>query len=229
MNYNFKVKLDGKLIRPSKYMKYLEVFIDPNLKWNYNTKVLASKFSRSIGMLSRIRHYVNVDTLRTIYFAIFSSHLSYGSIIWAQNSSNQNVKRILRLQNKALRVISFANYRDHADPLYNNLNILKLNDSVKLNNLLLVYDSLNNRLPSVLNNVYTHVKSIHNYNTRSSSKLKLLIPKVDTTTHGLNSVEYKSIKDWNRFIDDYPNLKVQELKRSNFNRSLLHYFSGAYS
>ena len=161
------------------------MYIDPNLNWNYNTKILASKLSRSIGMLSKIRHYVNNETLRSIYFAIFSSHLSYGSIIWAQNPNNQNVKRISRLQNRALRVICFADYRVHANPLYKHQNILKFNDNVKMNNMLLVYDSLNNSLPAILNNIYTHSKDIHEHNTRCSSNQKLSLPKVETTTHGL--------------------------------------------
>ena len=229
MKYNLKVKLDGKLLRPSSYVKYLGMYIDSNLNWNFNTKVLSSKLSRSIGMLSKIRHYVNAETLKSIYFAIFASHLSYGSIIWAQNSSNQNVKRILRLQKRALRIISFANYRDHADPLYKNLNILKFTDNVKLRNILLVYDSLNSKLPSILNNMFTYSKSVHNHNTRSSSKLKLKLPEVNTTTHGLNSIKYQSISVWNKLIDEYPTINLQELKRSKLKRILLHYFSNKYT
>ncbi len=77
-------------------------------------------------MLSRIRHYINAETLRSIYFAIFSSHLLYGSIIWARNSSNLNVKRISKLQYRAVRIINFANYRDRADPIFKNIYILNL-------------------------------------------------------------------------------------------------------
>ena len=228
MNYNLKIKLDGKYLQPSNFVKYLGMYIDSNLNWNHNTKILASKLSRSIGMLSKIRHYVNIETLKSIYFAIFSSHLLYGSIIWAQNTSNQNVKRISRLQNRALRVINFANFRDNADPIYKNLNILKFTDNVKLNNILLVYDSLNDRLPLVLNNVYTYTKSIHDHNTRSASKLKLTLPDVDTTTHGINSIAYQSVKIWNEFIDEYPSINLQELKRSKIKSISLSHFSSKY-
>ena len=63
--------------------------------------------------------------------SLFFTLLSYGSIIWAQ-SSNNNVKRILRLQNKAFCIINLASYRDHANPLFNNLNVLKFADHVEL-------------------------------------------------------------------------------------------------
>ena len=49
-------------------------------------------------MLSKIRHHVGIKTLRSIYHAIFESHLSYASLAWAQNSSS--VKRLNILQKK---------------------------------------------------------------------------------------------------------------------------------
>ena len=57
VNYYLKAKLNGKLLKPSQYVKYLGMYIDPYLNWNHNTKILASKLARSLGMLSKIRHY----------------------------------------------------------------------------------------------------------------------------------------------------------------------------
>ena len=56
--------------------------IDSHLTWNYHTDMLAAKLSRNIEMLTKIRHYVTNDTLRTIYFRIFSSIMMYGSQVW---------------------------------------------------------------------------------------------------------------------------------------------------
>ena len=38
--------------------------------------------------LSKVRHYVNIKTLKLIYYAIFESHLSYSSLVQAQNPSS---------------------------------------------------------------------------------------------------------------------------------------------
>jgi len=147
----------------------------------------------------------------------------------AQNFENQNVKRILRLQNKALRIINFADYRDHAEPLYKNLNILKITDHVELQNLLLVYDSINNRLPSILNNIYTFTRNIHNYETRNAVNLKLSLPEVNTTIHGLNSINYKSTKAWNKLIDKYPTVKFQDIPRSKIKKNVFKFLISKYS
>ena len=134
----------------------------------------------------------------------------------------------MRLQNRAVRIINFANYRDHADPIFKNLSILKIIDNVELQNMLLVYDSLNYRLPSVLHNIYNFSQSIHNYKTRNSLMLKLSLPKVETTAYGLNSIEYKSIKVWNKLIDKFPCIKFQDIPRSKIKNMLLQFFLSKY-
>ena len=228
INFHLKVRLNGKQLEPAQYVKYLGMYIDPHLNWKYNTNILASKLTRSLGMLSKIRHYVNKDTLRSIYFAIFSSHLSYGSIIWAQNQTNMNVKRISRLQNKAVRIMNFSDYRDHANPIFKQLNIIKLSDNVSLQNILLVYDSLNSRLPSILNHGYNYVLNFHAIRTRNALKLKLALPTVKTTAHGINSIEYKSVKTWNDFIDEFKKLSFQTLPRSKVKNIVTTFFSSRY-
>ena len=36
-------------------------------------------------MLSKIIHFVNFNTLKSIYYAILESHLNYSITVWAQN------------------------------------------------------------------------------------------------------------------------------------------------
>ena len=90
VNYDLKIKIDGKRLIPSEYVKYLGLILDAHLNWKFHVDILASKLSRATGMLSRIRHFVSTDTLRSIYFGIFSSHLTYCSIIWGQALNKNN-------------------------------------------------------------------------------------------------------------------------------------------
>ena len=52
------------------------------------TEELKKKLNRAAEMLSKIRHYVPKEELKSIYFAIFSSHMTYGCQIWGQANSN---------------------------------------------------------------------------------------------------------------------------------------------
>ena len=66
-------------------------------------------------MLMKIRHFVQEKELRSMYFAVFSSHLSYGCQIWGQ-TKNINSEKIFRLQNRAQRISDFAYF----NPIYKN-------------------------------------------------------------------------------------------------------------
>ena len=117
INYDLKIKLNGKRLYPSNVVKYLGIFLDSHLNWNYNSEFLATKLCRANGMLKKIRHYVPINILRTIYFSIFSSMLTFGSQIWGQQK-NIGTQRILKLQDKAIRIINFSNYHETTGKLY---------------------------------------------------------------------------------------------------------------
>ena len=132
-----KIKIDGKRIIPSTHVKYLGILIDQHLKWNFQINELSTKLSRAIGMLSKIRYYVNQKTVIMIYYGIFASLLLYGSQIWGQ--SNSTHRKIKKIQNKAIRIINFKPKRHSVDPLYKICKILKFEDSINLANFLHLY------------------------------------------------------------------------------------------
>ena len=80
-----KIKLNHKKLYPSKSVKYLAIKIDENLNWKQHIYHIAIKLNRINAVLSIIRNYVNKHILRTIYFAIFDSHINYASLIYGQN------------------------------------------------------------------------------------------------------------------------------------------------
>ena len=49
------------------------------------------------------------------------------------------LKRITKLQDKAIRIINFAHYRESTSKLYKNSKILKFKDNITLNNYLYIY------------------------------------------------------------------------------------------
>ena len=149
-------------------------------------------------MLSKVRHFVSEEGIRNIYFSIFSSLMTYASQIWGQ-FANQHVIRIQNIQNRALRIINFSDFDAPATPLYYKSNILKLSDHVRLQNFLHVHRDLKeNSLPPSLRNSFNITNANHLYpNTRLTSNLKIVLPRVRTTNYGLNSITYRSVFDWN--------------------------------
>ena len=114
------------LLERKDYAKYLGVLIDSSLTWKQHILFISSKISKSLGIISRLRHFVPTDTLLSIYRSLIQLYITYGIAVWGQ-AAQTNLDKLLILQKRALRLIHFAPYRSHAIPLFIHYNILPLN------------------------------------------------------------------------------------------------------
>ena len=201
--------------------------IDSHLKWNYHVDSIAPKLSRSVGMLSKLRHFVNRNTLRSIYYAVFSSIMSYGSIIWGQ-AQNKYIDRICGLQDKAIRTISFASFNDSRKPLYKNLKILRFKDQLQVQNFLLAHDFYNKNLPDSFDKLFRLAINVHDHNTRFVLSMHFSLPKVRTSHHGIKSITYQSVSAWNRFINIFQNSSLYDQSKSSCKKMISSFILNSY-
>ena len=124
ITHDLKLKIDDHNLKLSTHVKYLGILLDEFLLWNYQFDLLASKLSKANGILAKLRHFIPLSLLKTVYYAIFHSHLSYASIVWGQSLSLNS--RIGKLQKKCLRIISFSNFNVETNQLFVNLEIPKV-------------------------------------------------------------------------------------------------------
>ena len=78
-------------------------------------------------MLAKARHFVPTHELSSIYYSTFSANLSYVCQIWGQRS-NPLLKKFEMLQNNAMRIMTFSDYRASTGPIYKSFKVLKLKD-----------------------------------------------------------------------------------------------------
>ena len=103
--FDGEIKLSHKRLSPTDSVIYLAVKIEGNLSWKSHIDYLSVNLSRAKALLFKIRNFVNSSILRTIYFAIFESHLNYCCLVWSQN--HNAINRLVIIQKKALRIIKF--------------------------------------------------------------------------------------------------------------------------
>ena len=82
------------------YVKYLGILIDKNLSWKIHIDNVATKLSKTVGLIAKLRHFVPQHTLLNIYRALILPYLSYGLIVWGQ-ASKTHLTKILLLQKKS--------------------------------------------------------------------------------------------------------------------------------
>ena len=176
-------------------MRYLGINIDENLTWKQQISDIAIKLNKANGILSKLRHFIDRKTLKSIYHAIFEPHLYYSSLVWAQNSNS--IKILFVLQKKSLRIIYFLNHNAHTSPLFRDLNILKLHDKIALENCLFINKYFNKCLPTIFKNWFTLSSDFHTYNTRRSNLCCIVVPPHNAKLYGRNSVNISAVSSWN--------------------------------
>ena len=142
-----------------------------------------------------MRKYVSLRILRSIYFAIFDSYLSYCCLVWAQNFST--IQQILILQKKAVTIINFQPRNFHSSLLFKQKSILKLQDKIFLENILFASKSLNNLSPSIFNTWFSFSSDQRNYETSSSTQGNLM-KLFKTNRYGKYSITVCGIDLWNK-------------------------------
>ena len=88
------------------------VTIHKHLKWDSHINKIVSKIFNIIGIMYRLKHMVPSEILLTIYNGLIKPHIFYGLKCWGFNQ-----ERILKLQKKAMRIISSSGYLSHSEPL----------------------------------------------------------------------------------------------------------------
>ena len=226
VDFKYKIKLNGLILRESDFIKYLGVYLDSQLSGKYHCEILRPKLSRACGMLSKARHFVPKEELVSLYHAIFGSHLSYGSQVWSQDP-NPHLNKIVSLQKRAVRTITFSDFDAHSSPIFKDLKVLKLMDNVKINNCLFVHDYLNNLLPSCYNNYFTLLSDLQDTGTKARELGCLFVPKHRTTKFGLKSFTRKCIDQWNYFSSKFK-INLKDISRIELKRKLTAYFIDSY-
>ena len=163
LSSNFKLFMGDHEIEKTDNYKYLGILIDDKLNWDLQITKLCSKLSSVCGVLSKVRHYLDRESLMLIYNSLFDSRLRYGILAWG-TAPAQNLSKLRSLQNRAVRFITFSSFRTSAAPLYSSLKILPLHEMLHMQKSIFMHSIHYNSLPFALQ-MYCEQPE-HRYSTR---------------------------------------------------------------
>jgi len=72
----FSVSINHYPISKQSSLKYLGVILDDKPNWKPQIEKLVTQFSKSCGMLFKLKHYTNISVLKSVYFALFHPYLT---------------------------------------------------------------------------------------------------------------------------------------------------------
>ena len=80
---NLEIKINGTLVVETESTKYLGTFIDNKLTWKTQIQHIKTKLARGIGMISKIRYYVDEACLLKMFYSFVHSYINYNILNWS--------------------------------------------------------------------------------------------------------------------------------------------------
>ena len=202
---------DNNVITISDSAKYLGITIDARLNFDEQINSISNKIARSVGVLSKLKHVLPFTALRNLYYSMIHPHLLYGISIWG-NTSDRSLQQLITLQNKAVKIISGGQWRDHVTPYYEQSKILKLKDLYTYEVAKMMHKHSRKQLPSSFNSYFATVNAKHTRTTRlASSDFNLFLPRYRTKKLQRN-FKYQGVKIWNSLSEELKILSFNQFK-----------------
>jgi hypothetical protein len=166
---NLNIELNMNVLEKLEHFNFLGLEIDSHLNWNTQVKKISGKVLNLIGILSRFKYLLPQHTLQMIYTTLIVPHFNYCLLIWGCN-----MQKIIKLQKKAIRIISLNHFAAHTEPIFKRLNLLKLQDIYKLRIYKFYYRLEHSKCPQYFTNFLQPANRQHQYNTRMRNNNNLV-------------------------------------------------------
>lgn len=221
---NLNVQLNNINIERVNETKFLGVILQDDLTWTSHIADKSKKISQISAILTRLKHDLPKQTLKTIYNALIEPHLTYGITAWA-SLPNSSIKRLQLIQKRTIRTISKGKYNCHTDPLFKSLKILKIVDCYQLKCSQLYHKKLKNLLPYYHElQLLTREEYIPNH-TRTRQQNHIYIHSIKTNIEK-RLLNYSVGMTWNKLPENIKSLS--HLSPKSFSKHLKNYFLSQY-
>ena len=124
---SLSLKIDGNCLNRVSETKFLGVIIDENISWKSHIYNISKKISRGIGILKKARKYLNRNVLCNLYYTFLYPYFTYCIHVWG-NACQSYISKLVKLQKRAIRIITFSRYNSHTAILFQTLRILNLSN-----------------------------------------------------------------------------------------------------
>ena len=166
--------------------------------------------------MSKLRHFVTFDCLKSYYFAKVYSCLQYAILAWG-GSNPTKLHRLNVLHNNIIRLMVLKNLPENTRisnaAIYKSLNLLQLKDIYNLELGKFMQKVYYKALPFSLNSMFTRIDSVHRYTT-SSSRNRVYYQNRTVTAPYQNWISSAGNKLWESTQTPLRNKKFYEFHKA---------------
>lgn len=177
--------------------RFLGVNLDSELSWGPHTDSVADRLNSGIFALRNLASKVSTEILKTAYFALCHSVLSYAAIVWGHSAG---WRRVFALQRRSVRVLARIGYKDDCKDSFIKLQILTFPCIFILQNVLYLHQNKMN---------YPTNGQIHGMDTRGNEEHAVPHRRLCRCQNG---PDFLAIKFYNKLSKEVRGLNHKQFK-----------------
>ena len=138
------------------------------MNWSSHSSKIANRISRTLDIMNRLKRYLPFSAMKLMYDSLILSHLQFGITYWGLEWN-----RIFKLQKWALRIMTNSKYNAHTEPLFKELEMLKVKNIFDVQCMKFWYKFVNKSLPEYFGTMFTFNNELYQIETRGQKQLHL--------------------------------------------------------
>ena len=217
---NIDAYIDNEHISNYTLIKLLGVQFDSCLTFAEQVECITKKVMPKIGLIHRLRQFLELDTLKIVYITIIQSIFDNCLTVWGSCASVY-LNQIQRLQNRAARAVTGNfNYTDSVSSLIKTLGWMNIRQRHFYFMCILMFKCLNGMAPERLKNSFSYIKNTTGVDTRSARNNLLCIPKPNCEMYR-RSLSYVGPKIWNTLPSDLRCITEMHIFKTKLKKHIL--------
>lgn len=171
--------------------------------------------------MNAAKNHVSNMNLKMLYHSLIQPYLAYGITLWG-SAHQTNLKRLVTLQKRAVRIITNSKYNEPSNALFKSLFIPKFYDLYNIQLCKLIFAYSQGELPYPLHKMFVPNHNVHRLNTRQQNDLHVPLIRRDTV---FRSFIHRGPNIWSQLPES---VKSSNTNKS-FNSQIKKYFLSKYT
>ena len=174
-----QLEINNTAIERVTEFNFLGITINEFMNWGSHSVKIANKICRTLGVMDCLKRYLSLSALKIMYDSLILSNIQFWITCWGFEWG-----RLVKLQKRAVRIITNSKYNAHTKPLFKDLHLSKMTDIFDVQSMKFLYKFSNNTLPNYFRSLLQYNSSLYDIETRNHDRMHIF----PTRTFGARNV-----------------------------------------
>ena len=173
------------------------------------------KIAKGNGIVNKARRFLKTETLLTLYYSFIYPYFNYALEVWG-DTYDSYLDPLIKLQKRAIRIITSSGAVDHTAPLFKQLRALQITKIHDYKIVLIMFKVWHKFVPAVFQSLFVRYDEWPIHYTRQQLHFQIPFAR---TEYMKKAISNKGARLWNRYSTDL----TTDCSFLSFKNALKHY------